>query len=198
MKLVQNRECDNCSACCTHIPIDQDDFVKLPNVDCENLLKGGGCRIYKNRPTTCATWYCAWRYISTLSENWRPDKCGTLMDFNFNAIKEENSADKVFTLKVIDIEKFFSNPELAPFVIYLLKQGVQVSVSHGLELGYSAISAMVNDLLADAVKNNDHEAVIKELKWLLKKFDDAPKNTLKIRNGSIEISNPIIKTDSSQ
>ena len=190
MKLVLNRECDKCNACCHHIPIDQEDFVKLPNVDCVNLIKGGGCSIYKNRPTTCATWFCAWRYIPTLGKHWRPDKSGVLMDFSSNATMEANSDEKVFTLKVIDTEKFFSNPELAPFVIHLIESGLQVSVSQGLEPGYSAVSATVNGLLRTAVKNKDQEAVIGELKWLLKKINSAPKNILKIKDGHIVSTEP--------
>jgi len=185
MKLVSNRECGECTACCHHIPIDQEDIVKLPNVDCEHLMKEGGCRIYQKRPNTCANWYCAWRFIPTIGEQWRPDKSGTLMDFTTKAIPEEFRGKRALVLKVIDKEKFLSNPQLATFIINLIGRGLPMFISYGLEPGYSAISAFLNNVLSPAVKNNDIEAVKVEIEWLLNECENSPKNILKIENGHI-------------
>lgn len=185
MKLVPNRECGECTACCHHIPIDQEDMVKLPNVDCEHLMKEGGCRIYQNRPNTCAKWFCAWRYISTIDEQWRPDKSGTLMDFSTKATPEEYSEKRSLVLKVIDKEKFLSNPGLAPFLIHLISQDFPMFLSYGLTPGYSAISMFLNNGLRSAVKKKDIEAVMEEIKWVLDECEKSPKNILKIENGRI-------------
>lgn len=185
MKLVPNRECGKCNACCHHIPINQEDMVKLPNVDCEHLISGGGCRIYQNRPNTCAKWYCAWRYIPNIGENWRPDISGALMDFNSDATPKEFPKKRALVFKVIDKEKFISNPELVQFIIYLIEGGFPVFLSYGLEPGYSAISTFINYGLQSAVKQKDTKAVKEKIKQILKECENSPKNILKIINGRI-------------
>jgi Fe-S-cluster containining protein len=190
MDLVPNKECGDCSACCHHIPIDQEDFVKLPNIDCVNLRKGGGCNIYKNRPITCATWYCAWRYLPNLNDQWRPDLSGVLMDFSSELIPSEFKKDKALVFKVIDKEKFLLNTELTQFIIYLMNKNLPIFLSHGLEAGYSAISTILNPHLLVAVKERNHKEIRETLKFLIEECEKAPKNRLIIENGHIKSLKP--------
>ncbi|MDG1995585.1 MAG: hypothetical protein P8J14_03755 [Emcibacteraceae bacterium] len=193
MKLVINKECGDCSACCHHIPIDQEDFVKLPNVDCEHLRKGGGCNIYKKRPKTCATWYCAWRYLSNLNDQWRPDLSGVLMDFTTKFIPSEFNKDTALTFKVIDKEKFLSNTELTQFIIYLMAKNLPIFLSHGLEAGHSAISTILNPHLLDAAKEKNHKEILETLKFLIEECEKAPKNKLIIENRRIKSIKPDVQ-----
>jgi hypothetical protein len=55
----KNRRCGTCSACCEVLPVDE---VESPrNTPCKHQ-KGGynACQIYKNRPSFCSEFKCAW------------------------------------------------------------------------------------------------------------------------------------------
>ncbi len=84
--LVENRDCGECTACCVELTIEDPDLVKLPGVKCKNLHKNGGCKIYNERPKTCRDWYCMWRFMPQLSNEWRPDLKGVMIKRVFNNI----------------------------------------------------------------------------------------------------------------
>jgi hypothetical protein len=71
--LVANRECGECTACCVNLRIDEPGLQKKAGIPCPNMTPKGGCKIYSERPSVCRTWHCAWRYMSQLGEEWRPD-----------------------------------------------------------------------------------------------------------------------------
>ena len=77
--LVQGRQCGDCKVCCTVPPIDEPEMQKLPNVMCRHRLKCG-CDIYAERPTVCRTYFCGWRRLANLDDDWRPDKSGVLIE----------------------------------------------------------------------------------------------------------------------
>jgi hypothetical protein len=52
---------------------------KIPNSMCRHLLVGG-CNIYHDMPTVCRTYFCGWRCLAFLDEEWRPDKSGVLIE----------------------------------------------------------------------------------------------------------------------
>ena len=190
MKLIPNRDCGECTACCHHIPIDQDDFVKLPNIDCEHLVHGLGCGIYKKRPNTCASWYCSWRYLSNTDENWRPDKCGILMDFTQNGIPEEFPKKTALVIKIIDKEKAINHDELYAFITFQLKKGLPLILSHGREYGYSAASGFLNYALQQDVDSDDIARVKQSIVKLIEDCEKLPKAKLTIKNGRISTTPP--------
>lgn len=185
MELVPDRECGECTACCHHIPINQDDFVKLANVRCVHLSDGGGCSIYETRPATCAGWYCAWRYLPGLGDNWRPDNSGVLMDFTTDLIPEEYQGKKAIVLKVIDKEKFFKNNQLTQYVMQIVEREMPIFLAFGLDPGYTAASIFLNNQLQEAARTRDYAAVGETLKWALEECDNAPKNAVEIEDGRI-------------
>src|SRR5262249_23038798 len=79
-QLVPGRECGRCTVCCKVPKIDVPELKKLAGVLCEHCVEGGGCRIYANRPPVCKGWYCGWRRMSSLGDEWRPDRCGILIN----------------------------------------------------------------------------------------------------------------------
>lgn len=180
MKLVPDRDCEECTACCHHIPINQDDFVKLANVDCIHLSKDGGCSIYKTRPSTCAGWYCAWRYLSGLGKNWRPDISGVLMDFTNEFIPDYFQNKQAIVLKVIDKQKFFNNNQLTQYVAQLVERKLPVFLAFGLDPKYSAASIFLNNQIEAEVSSKNHSAIKAVLEWALNECEKAPKSTVKI------------------
>lgn len=82
LSLVKGRECGDCSACCVSLRINESNLKKEADTPCQNLGKKGGCSIYKQRPPVCINWFCAWRHMDNLGEEWRPDKSGIMIRFD--------------------------------------------------------------------------------------------------------------------
>ena len=76
-KLVPGRECGTCSACCADLLIQSKELTKLSGVACPHCEKG--CRIYETRPAVCRDYFCGWRTMPELPDDWRPDKIGVLV-----------------------------------------------------------------------------------------------------------------------
>lgn len=77
--LVPGRECGDCTVCCIVPAIDRPELQKPPGAVCRNC-QGGACAIYETRPQVCRTYYCGWRRLAMLGEDWRPDKSGVLIE----------------------------------------------------------------------------------------------------------------------
>jgi hypothetical protein len=79
LELVPGRNCGDCAACCVAPTIDSKEFHKPPGVRCTHLC-AGGCAIYEKRYSACRSYYCGWRCMDALGEEWRPDRSGVLFD----------------------------------------------------------------------------------------------------------------------
>jgi hypothetical protein len=76
--LVAGRECGACTACCFEIDIDDPALRKPARQLCDNCVDAG-CAIYDTRPQDCRSWYCGWRRIAELSDDFRPDRAGIMV-----------------------------------------------------------------------------------------------------------------------
>lgn len=66
--------CDGCTACCTAVGVREID--KAQGERCR-FEREGGCGIYEQRPSSCADFYCGWRFrLAGLGPEDRPDKTG--------------------------------------------------------------------------------------------------------------------------
>jgi hypothetical protein len=72
--LIPGRGCGPCTACCVFLRIEESSLQKVEDDPCPNLADDGLCRIYEDRPATCRNFYCEWRYLAQLGEEWRPDR----------------------------------------------------------------------------------------------------------------------------
>jgi hypothetical protein len=77
--LVPGRQCGDCKICCIVPPIDEPEMQKQTNAMCRHRLTGG-CDIYETRPPACRTYFCGWRRLAFLDDDWRPDKSGVLIE----------------------------------------------------------------------------------------------------------------------
>ena len=80
--VVADRECGDCTACCTVLTIDTSDFKKPAGTPCTHLTSRG-CGIHATRPHICRTWFCGWRRVASLPDDARPDRSGLLVSLNF-------------------------------------------------------------------------------------------------------------------
>lgn len=78
--LVAGRECGSCSLCCKVMTITYMDPPKAGGKWCSHCSPGKGCAIWQDRPQGCADFHCDWRKNAQLSDDWRPDRCGFVIN----------------------------------------------------------------------------------------------------------------------
>lgn len=69
------RECGACTLCCTQMAVAE---IGKPEWTTCSLACATGCAIYRDRPSSCRAWSCAWKQ-GMFSEDARPDKTGVLV-----------------------------------------------------------------------------------------------------------------------
>jgi hypothetical protein len=149
VNLVQNRECGECTVCCTVVLIDAPDFQKLPGVTCQNCKAGAGCQIYAMRPSACRGFYCAWRYMPELPEQLRPDRSGIMVRF----IQEHIPPGlKPVGLNFLLYDKTdVIGPGLADYFSRLVADNVAVFLSIRGPAGFSDGGLLLNNHIAPVV-----------------------------------------------
>lgn len=73
---MSDRHCGSCHACCVHVKVVA--LNKPAGAPCRNLCNSG-CAIYRDRPSECAAYSCAW-LDGFGSAGMRPDKLGVLLE----------------------------------------------------------------------------------------------------------------------
>lgn len=77
---LSDRQCDGCTACCTHLPMPAGHIgpaAKPAGEPCQHL-GAEGCAIYASRCRACAQFRCNWLADDCWPEAWRPDHSGLL------------------------------------------------------------------------------------------------------------------------
>lgn len=80
LALVAGRECGSCSLCCKVLAITYFETPKPGGKWCQHCKPGQGCAVWQNRPQGCDDFHCDWRKNATLSDDWRPDRAGFLLN----------------------------------------------------------------------------------------------------------------------
>jgi len=80
--VLADRDCGDCTACCTVLTVDTPDFKKPAGTPCTHLT-AHGCGIHAVRPPICRSWFCAWRRVAAMPDEARPDRSGLLVSINF-------------------------------------------------------------------------------------------------------------------
>ncbi len=185
MELLKNRNCGDCTACCETIAIEKPGIIKLPYFRCDNLMDCGKCRIYENRPNVCAKFYCAWRYLSIMNEEWRPNKIGALADIIQGDFPNGFPAKSGLRITIIDKEKALSNREFSRFIAEQINRRVPIIICYSAGKGRPESTAFLNHALEQAVSQKDQNAVISGIKQAITLCENNPKPLQKIENGQI-------------
>jgi hypothetical protein len=155
-QLVANRECGKCTVCCKVPAIDHPDLQKLPGVTCPNC-KVGGCRIYETRPDPCRKFYCGWRYLPGLGNEWRPDKLGILIRFEQAPPGYASTAFQFLVFGGGDVVR----PIFIDYMMQMMARGFAVFLAVRGPEGFSDAKLLLNEHLAEAVARRDRSAVVK-------------------------------------
>lgn len=183
--LVPARKCGECTACCQYLTIETEELVKLPNVNCQHLGETGGCGIYASRPKTCDQWYCAWRTMPNLGDEWRPDKIGAMVEFARENFPEPFTGKPGYRITILDREKLDTNMKLMAFVSTQITMGVPCIISYAGKSGEILAPALLNFALAPAVKEKNGEAIMEGIFKALEASEQQPKEIVKIEDGKL-------------
>lgn len=153
MELVKGRECGECTVCCTALFIDSPEFQKLPGVRCPHLCESK-CSVYATRPDTCRTYYCGWRYLAFLSNDWRPDKSGVLLAFTPRAELPAGYESGVSFILVSRAPRGL-NRSLYHYAGALVADGVHVQLAVPGPPGHYPAVIVLNEELKDAPSKHD-------------------------------------------
>jgi len=145
-KLVSNRECGECTVCCVTLRIEEEDLNKLADTPCPNLTVKKGCSIYENRPNICRGWYCAWRFMAQLGNEWRPDRSGIVLRLNDSGIIFQPIKDPYNVLtSQLAIELIGGG----------IENGVSIFISVPTKEGYCYSLLKLNEKLKSVVATRD-------------------------------------------
>jgi hypothetical protein len=128
------------------LQIDDKNFKKPADQVCENLLDAGGCNIYKQRPSVCQEWYCAWRFMEQLDESWRPDRSGILIRSDENGI--------IFQ-PIQDPKTVLTTDRAIELIGGGVAQGIPMSLSIPTKVGYRSYGLSLNAPLEAAVASRN-------------------------------------------
>lgn len=148
-RLVQGRECGECSACCVTLRIDEPTIKKPQDVPCSKLTSCGGCSIYESRPDVCRNWYCAWRVMPQLDDSWRPDRSEIMLRIH----DSENGG-----LILQSIEKdshVLTSEKVLGFVANFVEAEVPIYISVATKPGRCNAIVNLNDVFKPAVSSKD-------------------------------------------
>ncbi len=158
MDLVAGRECGKCSACCVVLNVDTPEFQKMPGRPCAHLC-AQGCTIHETRFPVCRAYHCGWRYLAGLSDDWRPDKSGVLVDFQSDDLPPHYPKRPGIRLTVFGSPETALKPGFLGYVAQLVASDVPVILAVPGPPGFFPAGAFLNDALKEAVARRDLPAV---------------------------------------
>ena len=156
---LENSSCGGCTVCCVVPPIRSPQFSKTSGVSCIHRRSGEDCSIHASRPEVCRSWYCGFRTLEFLNEEWRPDKSGLLV------IPDEESIPLKFSkrqgLKILAFRK--ADDLIVPFAVDMIAGlvfgGVPTFVAVPGPVGHHGAKALVNDELFAAADRRDRKFI---------------------------------------
>jgi hypothetical protein len=161
-QLVINRECGKCTVCCKVPAIDHPELQKMPGVTCPNC-KVGGCKIYETRPDPCRNFYCGWRYLPGLGNDWRPDKNGILIRFEQGPPGYPPTAFQFMVIGGGDVIR----PAFIDYMMQMIARRFAVFLAVRGPEGFSDAKLLLNDHVTEMVARRDRNAFVKFVRGVL-------------------------------
>lgn len=182
--LVKDRECGECTICCIELTIEDPELVKLPGVKCKHLSSTGGCAIYQTRPQTCQNWFCMWRFLPLLDDQWRPDNKGILIRQTFDDIPKAYANKIALEFSVIGNRDIIFDIDFIELLGGYILQGFPCFLSIG-KPKQSTGKSFLNDQLYFAFEQKNLTLIKEKLSDALKSAIKIHKDKMRIRAGKI-------------
>ena len=101
--------------------IDKPEIQKEAGVTCRYCR--GGCTIQDHWPQLCRDYFCGWRRLKIMDDDWRPDRSGVLAE-----VEQMEGALHLNLVLVANPLKTVRQPWLVDFVAQCVRGGVQLSL----------------------------------------------------------------------
>jgi hypothetical protein len=162
--LVTGRECGSCTACCKTLRINAPELKKFAGVLCEHCTAGKGCTIYDTRPQVCRGFYCGWRAMAYLGDEWRPDLCGVLI----GVVGEGQGIPAEFRqvglkFDIVDSPQVLTWDPLIKLIAAEVERKRPVFLGVPTPTGYERRKVFLNYSLAVAVSSRDRHRIVQGL-----------------------------------
>jgi hypothetical protein len=164
LEVLEGRDCEGCTACCSFPPIRTDTLQKPANLLCPHCAEGRGCTVYDARPTVCRGFYCGYFFLEELGPDWHPNNSGVV-------IRSEHFDEDVITLLILRLSPFLVSEEFAAVVGGWVAAGVGVEFERVGPAGHLPAKMRMNELLEEAVATQDLRAMHKVFAWSLGHID---------------------------
>ena len=158
--LVAGRTCGTCTACCTLFPIDQPDLVKQAGVPCQHLA-GSGCGLHPNWPKVCGEWFCGWRRLPRLGDEWRPDRSGIVVVFDAEGVPADYPERPALKFVLTGPDRVLYTQAFLGYVAGLVDARVPVLLAIPGPVGTFGAKAFLNRRLEPAVARRDAGEMIR-------------------------------------
>tara|TARA_R110002096_G_scaffold257381_1_gene450887 strand:+ start:233189 stop:233770 length:582 start_codon:yes stop_codon:yes gene_type:complete len=182
--LVENRECGACTVCCVELVIEDPELVKLPGVNCKHLKRSGGCGIYQTRPATCEKWYCMWRFMPLLDDDWRPDQKGVLIKRVFDNIPAGYEGKLALNFEIIGKKSIIHDMNFIEVLAGYIVQGFPCFISYA-KPRRALQMAFLNDQLLPLIESRNLEALKDRLSSALKSCIKHSTDKMIIEDGEV-------------
>lgn len=163
LPVIPGRACGGCTVCCTVLPADDDSLKKAAGIDCVHCVSGAGCRIYGTRPLTCREFFCGWRVLPKLGDEWRPDRSGVMVSFDDADIPPGYPVRPAIKLVVSAGQVQIDQKEFAGYVAGLVDAQIPVFLSIPGPPGHFFAKLFLNDRLKFPVHSRELGAVVDAL-----------------------------------
>ncbi|NIA46035.1 MULTISPECIES: YkgJ family cysteine cluster protein [Providencia] len=156
--ISKDRECGECSVCCTSLRIEIPELKKLADTSCQNLSNERGCSIYNERPNLCRHWLCGWMVLD-IPDNLRPDISGVL-------IRLDN--DSACFQPVVGCNPIrLILPDIARIISFFVSNDFEVSISIPTKKGFCYANFVVNEHLKELVETGEYEPIADKIKDMI-------------------------------
>ncbi len=139
---VPGRVCGACTVCCTVPAIDNPQIQKAAGATCRHC--DAGCAIYATRPDVCVGYFCGWRQLEILGEDWRPDKSGVFAELETDIPEHLQSSVGVSLMLIGNPLKTIRQPWFLDFVATGLQGGVPLFLALPGPAGHKGAKVSLN------------------------------------------------------
>jgi len=101
--------------------IDKPEIQKEAGVTCRHCR--GGCTIQDHWPALCRDYFCGWRRLKIMDDNWRPDRSGVLAQ-----VEQQGGTIHLELVLVANPLKTVRQPWFADFIAYCVRSGIDLSL----------------------------------------------------------------------
>jgi hypothetical protein len=149
--------------------IDTKELRKTSGVLCQHCHEGVGCSIYQSWPPVCRDWFCGWRQLPYLTDDWRPDRSGVMVDFLTESDISENEIPAHYQTKVMfkfiilsagAIERL----RFAEIAGGLVADGIPVFLAICGPVGHQQAKVFINEAMKNAVATRDRDGAMAVLR----------------------------------